>query len=76
MPENYSIVPKDKICVACVRHEANFKVTYGRHLGTTLNPHIITVTYVCELCLIDYVERFKELGMPYKIEENPEVVQF
>ena len=75
MPEDYSVIPKGKRC-SCYRHFAKFKVTYGRHLGKTENPHILNVAFLCELCLLDYERTFKNGNVPYKVEENREVVQF
>ena len=75
MPEDYSVISKGKRC-SCFRHFAKFKITYSRHLRKTENPHILNVAFLCELCLLDYEQTFKDLEIPYKIEENGEVVQF
>lgn len=49
-------------------YEATFKVTYGRYMDN--------ITFVCELCLLDYEDRFKELDISYRVEPIPEKVIF
>lgn len=50
------------------QYEANYKVTYGRYMSN--------VVYLCELCLIDYEDRFKQLDVSYRVEPIREKVVF
>lgn len=75
MVEKFSVIPEGKMCEGCGEFRATSKITYGKFLNETTNPKLVQVSFVCEMCLLEYEASLKG-SEPYRIEENPEVVQF
>jgi len=68
-----NVIPKGKICEGCHEFEATHKITYGKNLD---DLSLVSVAFLCEMCLVDYEFRLKNIDIPYKIEMNPEKVEF